>query len=64
MENTAVEDDKISEASLSKEERIALENSIQILGPRDQEDADHDIHNGVCIIFNIIKNNKYIRVIN
>lgn len=49
-----MEDDKISEASLSKEERIILENSIQILGPREQEEADQDIHHGVNTILLLI----------
>ncbi len=47
MESIAVEDDKISEASMEKEERVNLENSTPILGPREQEEFDKDTLHGV-----------------
>eukprot|EP00026_Physarum_polycephalum_P004449 Phypoly_transcript_04468.p1 GENE.Phypoly_transcript_04468~~Phypoly_transcript_04468.p1 ORF type:complete len:714 (+),score=163.39 Phypoly_transcript_04468:74-2143(+) len=36
---------------MSKEERQQLENSITIFGPREQEEADKDIFNGVLLFF-------------
>ena len=49
-----VEEDKMSEASMSKEDRQQLESSIVVLSPREQEEADQDIVRGVCFCFTVV----------
>lgn len=51
MENSALEEDKLSEASMSKEEKQQLENSIVIYSPKEQEEQDQDVHQGVLLFF-------------